>query len=166
MNKETQREMFSTGKGDHKTPRDFFSILHEEFEFWGDVAATAENTLLPIFITEKEDALTFKWFSKNFSNPPYGLGVGAWVEKAIEESRAGNLTVMLLAGRVGTKWFHRAVETADEIRFIKGRLTFEGEANVAPFPSILIVWYGRYDRRSFASPYQDKYYWDTWKLRG
>jgi site-specific DNA-methyltransferase (adenine-specific) len=166
MDKETQRILFSSAKGDHRTPKDFFDLLHREFHFDADVAASNENHLLPVFITEKQNALSMDWYTRNFCNPPYGKGVGVWVEKAAREAYFNeNLTVMLLAARVGTKWFHRAIATANEIRFIKGRLTFEGEDNCAPFPSMLVVWYGDVDRSKLLSPYQTEYYWDTWELK-
>jgi len=166
MNKKTQEILFSSKTGEHRTPEDLFDILHQEFNFEADVAATKDNTLLPRYFTEEISAFESKWYNRNFCNPPYGLGVGAWVAKAIKESNLGNLTVMLLAARVGTKWFHEAIDTANEIRFIKGRLTFQNQPNPAPFPSMLVVWYGSYDPRIFVSPRQATYYWDTWKLKG
>jgi hypothetical protein len=32
---------------------------------------------------------------------------------------------------------------ADEIRFIKGRLRFEGATNNAPFPSVVVIFKGK-----------------------
>jgi len=166
MNKETQRVMFSTGKGDHQTPRDFFRLLHAEFAFKMDVAASNENNLLPSYITEETNALSVDWSSRNFVNPPYSAGVGKWVDKAIEQVDLGKLVVMLLAGRVGTKWFTKAVETANEIRFVRGRLTFEGQPAPAPFPSIVIVWYADCLKNlDLLLPHLTGYRWDTWRLR-
>jgi len=164
MNKETQRVMFSTGKGDHQTPKDFFELLHREFAFKLDVAASAENNLLPSYITEETNALSVDWSSRNFCNPPYGKEVGAWIHKAVEQQMLGKLVVMLLAGRVGTKWFAEAVETANEIRFVRGRLTFEGQLAPAPFPSIVVVWNAGLKTFDLL-PHLTKYRWDTWRLR-
>lgn len=165
MDKKTQKVMFSSDRGDHRTPEGLFNLLYEEFFFDCDVAASKDNRLLENYIDEKQDALRSEWGQRNFCNPPYGRKVGRWIEKAMEEAEKGKLSVLLLAGRVGTKWFVRAAETADEIRFIRGRITFEGEPNVAPFPSILIIYYGKYVRGSFRSPSSEKYQWDVWRLR-
>jgi len=166
MDRKTQEVLFSSGSGEHRTPQDLFDILHQEFSFVADVAATEENALLPYYFTEENSAFANRWYNRNFCNPPYGTGVGSWVSNAIKESNLGNLVVMLLAARVGTKWFHEVVATAHEIRFIKGRLTFRNQPTSAPFPSMIVVWYGTYDPREFVSPRQSLYYWDTWKLKG
>ncbi len=46
---------------------------------------------------------------------------------------------MLVASRTDTKWFHKLMEYAKEIRFIKGRLKFDNYKNSAPFPSAIII---------------------------
>ena len=38
-----------------------------------------------------------------------------------------------------TKWWHDYVMRASEIRFLKGRLKFDGHKNSAPFPSVIVV---------------------------
>jgi hypothetical protein len=32
---------------------------------------------------------------------------------------------------------------ADEIRYVKGRLTFQGAEHPAPFPSAVVIWHGQ-----------------------
>lgn len=59
------------------------------------------------------------------------------------EAERGTLVVGLLPVRTDTKWFHRHVyHAATEIRFLKGRLKFEGgkALSSAPFPSMIVVW--------------------------
>lgn len=64
-----------------------------------------------------------------------------WVEKARREAERGALVVGLLPARTDTAWFHEHVyRAATEIRFLKGRLKFEGAAASAPFPSMIAVW--------------------------
>lgn len=48
---------------------------------------------------------------------------------------------MLIPARTDTKWFHDYVYKKDrvEVRFIKGRLKFEGAKNSAPFPSMVVI---------------------------
>ena len=75
-----------------------------------------------------------------FCNPPYGRGVGKWVEKAYKEAQQEDtLVVMLLPARTDTKWFHEYIYNKTEIRFIKGRIKFGGCKNPAPFPSMIVI---------------------------
>jgi len=142
MNKATQDVMFASGKGDHRTPVSLFHQLNEEFNFTLDVAADKENTLCKDFLSEKNSAFDSVWASQNWCNPPYGRGIVSWVNRASEMKRIHNCgTVMLLPSRTDTRWFHTALEYIDEIRFIKGRLKFQGEDNGAPFPSLLLIWW-------------------------
>lgn len=75
-----------------------------------------------------------------YVNPPYGRHRGKrcleWVEKAIEESDKGAKVIMLLPARTDTSWFQRLF--AYQLCFIRGRLTFKGQINGAPFPSALV----------------------------
>ena len=71
--------------------------------------------------------------SRVFINPPYsdkkdsGYLKTSFVKKAVEESRKGKLCVMLLPNSTGTKLFHNVIlPEKPEIRFVKGRLRFEG----------------------------------------
>lgn len=48
--------------------------------------------------------------------------------------------VALLPARTDTRWWHDCVMKAKEIRFIKGRLRFDGHKHNAPFPSAVVVW--------------------------
>ena len=62
-------------------------------------------------------------------------------KKARREAERGALVVGLLPARTDTAWFHEYVyRAATEIRFLKGRLKFEGAAASAPFPSMIVVW--------------------------
>jgi site-specific DNA-methyltransferase (adenine-specific) len=73
-------------------------------------------------------------------NPPYGREITQWVKKAWEESQKGATVVCLLPARTDTRWFHSYVLGKAEIRFIKGRLKFEGAKNSAPFPSMIVIY--------------------------
>ena len=57
----------------------------------------------------------------------------------MEESERGATVVMLLPARTDTKWFHEYVLGRAEIRFIRGRIKFNGAQN-APFPSLLAIY--------------------------
>lgn len=112
------------------TPKAFFADLNDEFDFTFD----------PCPSNPQFDGLTSEWGERNFVNPPYKY-CKKWVKKALEERAKGKLVVMLIPARTNTKWFHKYIlEQPDTtIRFIKGKLTFEGYARQAPFASMIVI---------------------------
>jgi phage N-6-adenine-methyltransferase len=139
--------MFSSAKADWSTPEDFFQQLDAEFRFGLDAAATAQNCKLKAYLGPgsflAEDGLTadwqkFAWGLAVYVNPPYGRGIGQWVQKAYEESQKGLTVVMLLPARTDVRWFHQWA-LKGELRFVEGRLKFGDGSNSAPFPSVVVV---------------------------
>jgi hypothetical protein len=62
-----------------------------------------------------------------FINPPYSRMLKeAFIRKAFEQSQKGRLSVMLLPVSTSTKIFHDVIYPYAEIRFLKGRVKFEG----------------------------------------
>ena len=47
--------------------------------------------------------------------------------------------VMLVPARTDTKRFHKYILPYAEIRFLKGRLTFVGAKDPAPFPNMVVI---------------------------
>ena len=136
--------MFSSMNLEWRTPKWLFKELEKEFgKFDLDPATDEDNPLsTPCYFTKKEDGLKQRWFGKVFLNPPYGREIGKWIKKAYEETKVyGNadLVVCLIPSRTDTGWWHDYVMKADEIRFIRGRLKFEGAKNSAPFPSAIVI---------------------------
>lgn len=133
----------SSAKEDWETPMWLFDRLDAEFDFTLDAAADAKNHKCNKFFTIRDDALSKTWQGERvFCNPPYGKGVGKWLQKAYNEVMHGrcHLAVLLVAARTDTIWFHDFVLGKAEIRFIRGRLRF-GEAKVnAPFPSMVVIY--------------------------
>jgi hypothetical protein len=70
-------------------------------------------------------------------NPPYGREIDRWVEKRCHEHEHGEVieAVALLPARPDTQWFKRLRNYA--CCFVEGRLTFIGNDDPAPFPSVL-----------------------------
>lgn len=130
--------LFLSQRFDWRTPVGVYDTLNEEFGFDFDPAPVE-----PGF-----DGLKVSWGERNFVNPPYGRQVGLWVKKAWEESQEGKLVVMLLASRTDTTWWHDYCMLG-EIRFIRGRLKFDGQSNSAPFPSAIVIF--RPPKKSFWS---------------
>jgi site-specific DNA-methyltransferase (adenine-specific) len=141
-----QEVCFSKESDEWETPQDLFDRLNGEFQFVLDAAATAGNTKCPpkyLSIEFGVDALTIDWCYHSqgrpvWLNPPYSK-IAAFIKKAYEESQKGCTVVCLIPSRTDTKYWHDYVMQADEVRFIKGRLKFNGGKSGAPFPSCIVV---------------------------
>ena len=123
------RLFFSSQRLDWKTPKEVYQTLDAEFNFDFDPCPT----------NPKFDGLKVEWKKSNFVNPPYGKELPKWIKKGYEQSRIGKTVVFLIPSRTDTRWWHEYCMKADEIRFIKGRLKFDGQKSSAPFPSAIIV---------------------------
>jgi site-specific DNA-methyltransferase (adenine-specific) len=133
---------FSSKSSEWETPQEFFDRLDEEFDFDFDPCATAENAKCIWYCNREVNGLSKRWFNRVFMNPPYGRGIGRWVEKAYRESQQPycDVVVGLIPSRTDTAWWHDWVMQAAEIRLVRGRLKFGGCSNSAPFPSAVVVW--------------------------
>ena len=121
---------FSSASDRWATPRAVYEALDAEFHFNFDPC--------PLDGTEDGLATLFVSFAgkRCFLNPPYGPGIGKWLDRA----READLAVCLIPSRTDTRWFHEIVlPYASEIRFIRGRLKFGGAKNCAPFPSMIVI---------------------------
>jgi site-specific DNA-methyltransferase (adenine-specific) len=105
------------------TPKDLYELLNREFNFDFDPCPLNISKVTP-----DKDGLLIEWGQRNFINPPYSKNLKeAFVKRAIEESKKGKLCVMLLPVSTSTKLFHKYIlPHADEIRFIEGRVKFQG----------------------------------------
>ena len=106
---------------DWATPKDFYEKLNKEFNFNFDPCPLNHD------IT-KWNGLDIDWKERNFINPPYSRKLkDGFVKKAIEESKKGKLSVMLLPVSTSTKLFHDYIlPNAKDIRFVRGRIKFLG----------------------------------------
>lgn len=130
---------FSSLTPEWVTPDGLFNQLDSEFHFTLDVCATIENTKCDQCFTEQIDGLNQEWDGACWMNPPYGRSISKWIEKAYRESLNGITVVCLLPARTDTRWFHEYCAKSNDIRFIKGRLKFNGSKHNAPFPSMIVV---------------------------
>jgi len=71
-------------------------------------------------------------------NPPYSEPL-PWCERAVAEARRGKTVVMLLRVDTSTRWFHEWVLPFAELRFLRGRLRFDG-VHPAPFSSMIAIY--------------------------
>ncbi len=139
-----KKACFSSQHGDWGTPQAFFDELEERFDFELDACADHDTAKCAKYYTKDEDSLVQAWEGNTFVNPPYGRGVGKWLQKAREHADAGLGTVVfLLPARTDVKWFHEYAynKLGVSIEFIKGRLTFQGAPAPAPFPSMLVIFW-------------------------
>lgn len=135
------------------TPRDLFDALNTEFKFYLDACASAENRKCAWYLTKTQNGLNVDWckFGTTFVNPPFGPGgtyLKLWARKAFEQSQSGIVVVCLLPAKTDTGWFHDWCMRAAEIRFIRGRLTYEAgelaykdENGPANFPSMIVIFH-------------------------
>lgn len=119
------------------TPDDFYQKYNKIFNFGLDVCANKENSKCNNYFTEEQNGLLQDWsgYGNIWCNPPYGRGIGKWLQKAYE---CNELVVMLVPARTDTKWWHDYA-TNGHITFIKGRLKFGNSKENAPFPNAIII---------------------------
>jgi len=135
--------MFSSKTDLWSTPQDLFDKLNEEFQFQMDVCATHDNHKCDRYMTPEEDALSDNmephWIGKLWMNPPYGREISRWVKRAYESSIKYKATIVcLVPARTDTSWWHDYC-IKGKVRFIRGRLKFNGHKNSAPFPSAIVI---------------------------
>ena len=101
-----------------QTPRYILDQIEKEFGEFFD----------PCPVNSEFDGLEIDWKDVNYINPPYSLKMKqAFVKKAIEECKKGKVCIMLIPVSTSTKLFHEDIlPNASEIRFIKGRINFNG----------------------------------------
>lgn len=139
--------MFSSKTDEWETPQLLFDELNKEFDFLLDVCATPENAKCKNFYTKEQNGLLQPWSLRNWMNPPYGREIVMWIATAFAESLKDNITVALLPARTDTRWFHDYIYNKFEIRFLKGRLKFGGSKNSAPFPSMIVIFNTRREKK-------------------
>ena len=138
------KTLFSSESCEWETPQDFFDALNDEFHFTLDPCSTDENAKCEKHYTKEDDGLAQDWTGETvFCNPPYGREMPKWIKKCYEHFSGGGTAVMLIPARTDTKAFHDYIYGKAEIRFVRGRLKFNGTNNSAPFPSMVVVYRGK-----------------------
>ena len=93
-----------------------------------------------------DDGLTWPWTADSiYVNPPYSKAREEWVMRCIEAAERGAKVVLLIPAATDTRIFHRAMETATALVFIKGRVKFgvlraNRRQEAASHPSVLVGW--------------------------
>ena len=102
---------------DWMTPNYVYDILDDEFNFDFDPCPYKSNF----------NGLEVEWGNSNFVNPPYDrINKPKFIKKAYEEWLKGKTCVLLIPASTDTKEFHKTIFGNAEIRFVEGRVSFEG----------------------------------------
>lgn len=73
------------------------------------------------------DGLSIDWKPLNYINPPYTRKLKeAFILKSLEESKKGNICIMLIPASTDTKIFHNIIVPNAVIKLIKSRIKFKG----------------------------------------
>ena len=146
MTEAVQRE---DGRDEWATPEAAYKAICERWQLQPtlDVCASADNTKCASFITAQENALDRHWGSAEvlrgfpylkltsavcWMNPPYSQPLMTrFIEKAIEQSKYGAITVFLLPSNVDQKWYHELIKPYPH-EFWQGRIKFEPPPGIKP----------------------------------
>lgn len=99
--------------------------------------------------TAIDDGLTQPWSGRVFMNPPYGQDIVEWIAKFVAEWRRDmSEGFALVPSRTDTEWFETLTTANDDlvVCFVRGRLTFIGNDDPAPFPSMVAYLGPKHDR--------------------
>lgn len=162
------RALLSSESTTWGTPRPFYDWVDRQFHFTIDVCATKDNAKHPRFFSPRDNGLSQSWEGETaWCNPPYGRGIGEWVDKSRDEAIFNRaISVLLLPARVDTDWWCTCVMSEDgragkllrsgydphsRVLWLRWeglltgvyhhdrRLSFDGMADdTAPFPSSLV----------------------------
>jgi site-specific DNA-methyltransferase (adenine-specific) len=133
---------------DYETPDWLFDLLDDEFQFTIDGAASSYNTKHERYWTKEDNALAQDWTDETvWINPPFenkraNRTLSKFVEKAWNETRSVSVkVVMLVPVKSDQRWWHEWAKRC-EIRFIKGRIKFDGEEHTHTGPLAVLI-FGR-----------------------
>lgn len=120
------------------TPSHIFRVLHEDYYFTVDAAASDFNAKLPTYWTIKDNALNKNWRGKRaFCNPPW-IEIEPWLEHALES----DFTCFLLPARTDRPWWQKWKPYA-ETHYYLGRMQFVAPPGITyssnPFPVVAML---------------------------
>lgn len=88
---------------------------------------------------EGKCGLSTEWEGRVWLNPPYGKTIKKWLDKLAAHGNG----VALVFARVETTWAQEALERADAVNFLRGRISFiradGGESSNAGMGSMLLA---------------------------
>lgn len=138
---------YSSETPEHYTPKHILSMVSEVMNGidLDPCSNSKDDPNVPAgeHYTLEDDGLSQTWNGSVFLNPPYGREIGGWIDKLRQEFENGHVTeaIALVPARVDTSWWNKLTSTENAyplVCFIKGRLTFIGNDDPAPFPSAVV----------------------------
>jgi hypothetical protein len=109
-------------------------MLQAEFNFH-----TMINVPL-IDMKQQDELLQMDWSDSTFLIVDYS-NVEKWIEKAVHEAERGRTIVCLVPARTSTAWFHDlCLNRANQIRFVKGKITMPPMNKPSSFPDAIIIY--------------------------
>lgn len=101
------------------------------------------NVPARVHYTQADDGLLQSWPGRAFMNPPYGDGIGAWVDKLLTERALGHCTaaITLTPGSFDTEWF-QPLWGADALCFWRGRISFIGAGKGGNTKTSVVTYWG------------------------
>lgn len=145
---------FSSQTPEHYTPAIFLDAVYTVFGGIPDLDPCSNSREHPNVEAHKhyiavDDGLVQPWHGRVFMNPPYGREIGAWIDKVRAEWKRGEMLelIALLPSRTDTAWFNALTSDTDDVVvcLLAGRLTFIGNDEPAPFPSMAVYFGPRHD---------------------
>lgn len=133
--------LVSSNSNEWGTPQKLFDMLDSEFHFTLDPCSSHMNCKTDKHYTINENGLNHDWSGERvFMNPPYGYQTSQWIEKAYKESLRGAVVVCLIVARTDTSYWHDIIfKYAAQIRFLRGKIKFDGAKWNAPFASAVVI---------------------------
>jgi site-specific DNA-methyltransferase (adenine-specific) len=123
------------------TPKWFFNAINNIWKFKFDVAADHENSKCRRFYSELENGLTQPWSKTNWCNPLFN-NIGPWLQKADEEAKLGNVTVMLIPMKTECKYWRLVINNPRVSCFaLNKKIAFEGFETGFPLALCLLVFH-------------------------
>jgi hypothetical protein len=163
--------LLSSNNQTFNTPAEFLDLVRRLGVIGLDPCSNPHsivNANIELSLENGQDGLTADWLDRGlvFVNPPYGRALPIWIKKAsdswhqsIQEGRDFEC-LMLVPSRTDTRWFTTGLLNASALGFWRGRLTFLGAPDPAPFPS-LAIYFGHW-ANLFESVFDRKSH--VWKL--
>lgn len=130
----------SFGRQTYETNKAFFALADSIYHFTHDLAADHTNAKCKnYFSLPYNDALLLPWAGLDgylWLNPPFSQNKD-WVKKAHGEWKKGAKICVLTLASVGSNWFRDYVWNRASVRFLNGRMKFEGQTT--PFDKDLML---------------------------
>ena len=137
------RSLFSSATGCWNTPSEILDLVRQLGPIVLD-PCPGEGDVVRALVRGQGDGLSLNWHAYGVGivwvNPPYGRGIGAWMEKCADSECNGVDVVALVPARTDAAWWQDTVPNAASVCFWRGRIQFMGAPASAPFPSALIYW--------------------------